>query len=83
MRPAPVFGRGGIFRHLETFGQVAGVRLQDRERIELTNDERIVLRELLTNTDLSEYGGLKKLAQVLQAVAFTEPLESEEPAKDA
>jgi len=24
MRPAPVFGRGGIFRHLETFGQVAG-----------------------------------------------------------
>jgi len=27
MRPAPVFGRGGIFRHLETFGQVAGGRL--------------------------------------------------------
>src|SRR6266496_1660878 len=27
MRPAPVFGRGGIFGHLETFGQVARGRL--------------------------------------------------------
>ncbi len=49
----------------------------------MTNDQRIVLRELLTNTDPGEYGGLKKLAQVLQAVTFTEPLEGEEPAEDA
>jgi hypothetical protein len=59
------------------------MQAQDLQGIELISDERIVLRELLTNADLGEYGGLKKLAQVLQAVTLTEPLEGEESAEDS
>jgi hypothetical protein len=50
---------------------------EDRTGIELDSGARVVLRDLLTNVDLSKHARLKGLAQTLQSEIWNKPLEAE------
>ena len=51
------------------------IQAKDRQGIELDADSSVVLRDLLTDTDLGQYGGLKGLAQALRSATWNEPVE--------
>jgi hypothetical protein len=53
----------------------AEIQTSNNDVIELDADSRAVLRDLLADTDLGDFGGLRALAQALRGEILNEPTE--------